>query len=94
MIGCGFSQVDLGGLVHGLTPLAAACPSIHIFDRPTLALGALWLPYRKGTFNVEALIGSAEGFRAVFGHADVVWHELAAVMFEKQNRTRHSYRFG
>lgn len=44
--GVGVGQVDLGGTLHGLTPLELACPHVHVFDVPTMWNGALWLPYR------------------------------------------------
>ena len=58
--------------MHGLTPLAAACPAVHVFERPTLFLDALWLPYRRERGEIEAAIRSSGPLKAVFGHADVV----------------------
>jgi hypothetical protein len=47
-------QVSLGGLVHGLTPLAAAAPEkIHVFDGPAMYGGALWLPYRRDPNEIK-----------------------------------------
>ena len=40
-------QVDLGGESHALEPLAALSRDFHVFTRPTLFRGALWLPYRQ-----------------------------------------------
>ncbi len=51
-------QVSLGGLVHSLTPLAAASPFIHVFDRPCLFRGALWLPYRRDQAELEAAVAA------------------------------------
>ena len=70
-------QVTLGGLEHSLTPLAAASPFIHVFDKPALWRGALWLPYRRDEGLLRsALAAAAEQssppLRAVFAHADVV----------------------
>ena len=70
-------QVTLGGLVHGLTPLAAACPAVHVFERPTLFLDALWLPYRRERGEIEAAIRSSGPLKALFGHADVVRKPLS-----------------
>ncbi|GAB4817224.1 hypothetical protein N2152v2_004270 [Parachlorella kessleri] len=76
-------QVSLGGLIHSLTPLAAASPYIHVFDRPCLYRGALWLPYRRDHAELEAAVaagtaGGAAGaagqgdLKAIFAHVDVV----------------------
>jgi hypothetical protein len=65
-------QVSLGGLEHGLTALAAACPSVHIMEQPTLFLDALWLPYRRQQADLEAALKAAGPVKAVFAHADVV----------------------
>ena len=66
-------QSTIGGLEHGLTPLAEACGALHVFDRPTEWRGALWLPYRRQRAELEAAIRAATGpVKAVFGHADVV----------------------
>jgi len=45
---------------------------VHIFDRPTLFLGALWLPFRRDAADLEACLRSCGPVSAVFGHADVV----------------------
>lgn len=65
-------QVTLSGLEHGLTPIAEACPSVHVFDRPALCLDALWLPYRRDPAELAACVRSAGPVKAIFGHADVV----------------------
>ncbi|KAK9914871.1 hypothetical protein WJX75_001641 [Coccomyxa subellipsoidea] len=66
-------QSTIGGLEHGLTPLAEACAALHVFDRPTEWGGALWLPYRRQRAELEAAIRGATGtVKAVFGHADVI----------------------
>ena len=65
-------QVTLSGLEHGLTPIAEACPAVHVFDRPALCLDALWLPYRRDPAELEACVRSAGPVKAIFGHADVV----------------------
>lgn len=57
-------QQTLGGLVHALTPLAAASRWVHVFDRPALYRGALWMPYRR-----SVAWGSAGGARALQGPA-------------------------
>ena len=65
-------KVTLGGLEHGLKPIAAACPSVHVIEEPTLFLDALWLPYRREHGPLEQAIQEAGPVKAVFGHADVV----------------------
>ena len=65
-------QVTLSGLEHGLTPIAEACPYVHVFDRPALCLDALWLPYRRDPAELEACVRSSGPVKAIFGHADVV----------------------
>lgn len=65
-------QVTLGGLEHGLTPIAAASPCVHVIEEPTLFLDALWLPYRREHRPLERAIQEAGPVKAVFGHADVV----------------------
>ncbi len=57
---------------HGLTPIAEACPAVHIFDRPTLFLDALGLPFRRDAADLEACLRACGPVNAVFGHADVV----------------------
>jgi hypothetical protein len=52
--------------------LAEACSAVHVFERPTEFLGALWLPYRRQRAELEAAIHAAGRVKAVFGHADVV----------------------
>lgn len=79
-------QVTIGGLEHALTPLAAANPLIHVFDRPTLYKDALWLPYRRAHADVADAVhlavkaaGAARkpaSLTAVFAHADVVGASL------------------
>jgi DNA repair exonuclease SbcCD ATPase subunit len=70
-------QVTLGGLVHGLTPLAAAAPDkIHVFDGPAMYAGALWLPYRRDPNEIVAALESATTkeslpLGAIFAHVDV-----------------------
>lgn len=55
-------QVTLGGLIHGLTPLAAAAPDrIHVFDGPAMYAGALWLPYRRDPNEIAAALEAAKG---------------------------------
>jgi hypothetical protein len=66
-------QVTIGGLQHSLTPLAEACPAVHVFERPSQFLGALWLPYRRQRAELEAAVRAAGApLKAVFAHADVV----------------------
>lgn len=50
-------QVDYAGMTHALTPIAAACPNVHVFDAPAYFNGALWLPYRR---NNEALTAALQ----------------------------------
>ena len=66
------SQVSLGGLEHGLTPLAASCASMHVIDAPLLFLDALWLPYRRDRQELVDAIQAAGPVKAIFGHTDVV----------------------
>ena len=65
-------QITIGGLEHGLTPLAEACPAVHVIERPTEFLGALWLPYRRQRAELEQALLAAGPAKAVFAHADVV----------------------
>ena len=65
-------QVTLSGLEHSLTPISAACPNVHVFEQPTLFLGALWLPYRRDRNETEAAIRAGGTVKAIFAHADVV----------------------
>ena len=69
---CGCVQITIGGLEHGLTPLAEACPAMHVIERPTEFLGALWLPYRRQRAELERALRAAGPAKAVFAHADVV----------------------
>ena len=62
----------MGGLEHALTPLAAGSPHIHVLDRPTRYLSALWLPYRRRPEELRAAIAEAGPVDAIFAHADVV----------------------
>ncbi len=72
-------QVTLGGLVHGLTPLAAAAPDkIHVFDGPAMYAGALWLPYRRDPNEIASALEAAKTTgspgsppSAIFAHVDV-----------------------
>ena len=69
-------QVTLGGLTHGLTPLAAAAPHhIHVFDGPALFAGALWLPYRRNSDELIAAVAAAMASetppQAIFAHVDI-----------------------
>lgn len=79
-------QSTIGGLEHGLTPLAEACAALHVFDRPTEWGGALWLPYRRQRAELEAAIRGATGtVKAVFGHADVVSGRPPAILYTVSN---------
>jgi len=51
-------QATLGGLVHALSPIAAASPNIHVFDGPAVFQDALWLPYRRDRTELLAAIGA------------------------------------
>ena len=68
----GILQITIGGLEHGLTPLAEACPALHVMEKPTEFLGALWLPYRRQRAELEAALQAAGTAKAIFAHADVV----------------------
>lgn len=65
-------QIPLGGLEHALTPVAVACPNVVRIDKPSVFMGALWLPYRKNTQELEEALQQTAGVKAVFAHADVV----------------------
>ncbi len=70
-------QVTLGGLMHGVTPLAKANRLVHLMDMPTHFLAALWLPFRRKEAELRAALAQSLGrVSAVFGHADVVQPEL------------------
>ena len=65
-------QITIGGLEHGLTPLAEVCAAVHVIEKPTEFLGALWLPYRRQRAELEAALQAAGPAKAIFAHADVV----------------------
>lgn len=74
-------QASQNGLVHALSPIAATCPNVHIFECPALFKNALWLPYRRNSEElVEALhtslVGDDDSIHAVFAHADVAGASL------------------
>ncbi|KAF5832983.1 hypothetical protein DUNSADRAFT_10970 [Dunaliella salina] len=76
-------QVDLGGEMHALKPLAKMSRDFHVFTRPTLFRNALWLPYRREEVKLRSAIEAAvhakqenhpalpDELRCVFAHADV-----------------------
>lgn len=81
-------QTALGGEVHSLEVLASVRPaSLHVFARPTVFRGALWLPYRRSAEELQRAIqlatgdahsaslndpaGAREPVRAIFCHADI-----------------------
>lgn len=70
--GCSNLQISIGGLEHGLTPLAEACPAVHVIEAPTEFLGALWLPYRRQRAELDAALQASGPAKAIFAHADVV----------------------
>lgn len=80
-------QVSAGGQEHALEAVAAAASAAgapaHVFDRPALFLGALWLPYRRDPAELSAAIAEAaragagaegknQGPSVVFAHTDVI----------------------
>ena len=78
-------QVSAGGEEHALEAVAAAASAAgapaHVFDRPALFLGALWLPYRRDPAELSAAIAAAAAEGAggaggapsvVFAHTDVI----------------------
>ena len=69
-----------GGLEHSLTPLAAACPAIHIFDTPTRWLDALWLPYRRHNADLEAAVRAANKPDALSGHEHAAAEDVAPLI--------------
>lgn len=67
--------MDIGGAVHSLVALEAACKNCHAFTNPTLYRQALWLPYRRDEQQLRQAIAEAleQGpVQAIFAHADVV----------------------
>lgn len=56
-------QVTAGGTEHALEAVAAAATAAgapaHVFDRPAVFLGALWLPYRRDPAELSAAIAAA-----------------------------------
>ena len=69
-----------GGLEHSLTPLAAACPAIHVFDTPTRWLDALWLPYRRNNADLEAAVRAANKPDALLGHEHAAAEDVAPLI--------------
>jgi len=80
-------QVSAGGREHALEAVAAAAAAAgspaHVFDRPALFLGALWLPYRRDPAELSAAIAQAAAAEGgggdasldpsvVFAHTDVI----------------------
>ncbi len=45
---------------------------MHVIEKPTEFLGALWLPYRRQRAELEAALQAAGPAKAIFAHADVV----------------------
>ena len=45
---------------------------MHVIERPTEFLGALWLPYRRQRAELEQALQAAGPAQAIFAHADVV----------------------
>ena len=81
MIPGNHDQVTAGGEQHALTPLGAAARAVHIFSRPAVWRGALWLPYRRDEAVLCAAMDAARArgnppLRAVFAHADVLGASL------------------
>ena len=64
-------QVDLGGLEHGIAPLAACNPLFTCIDEPEVDGGALWVPYRRRSSEVVECIAAHPGL-PVFCHIDVI----------------------
>lgn len=75
-------QVTAGGEEHSLEAVAAAAAAAgspaHVFERPALFLGALWLPYRRDPAELSAAIAEAAAAAesdppsVVFAHTDVI----------------------
>ncbi|KAK9809017.1 hypothetical protein WJX72_007974 [[Myrmecia] bisecta] len=65
-------QVTAGGLEHAVRPIADACAAVHVMDRPTCFLDALWLPYRIDKVELVAAVAAAGPVKARFAHADVI----------------------
>ena len=73
MIAGNHDQVNLGGTVHALEPIAKAADSVSVFSEPTVWKNALWLPYRRRKDELEeALSMYKDEVKAIFAHVDVV----------------------
>lgn len=71
-------QVSLGGLEHALTPLAFALrragpKQCVVIDKPSIFLGALWVPYMRDQDALAEVLRSPQALEAgaVFCHAEV-----------------------
>lgn len=71
-------QVSLGGLEHALTPLAFALrragpKQCVVIDKPSVFLGALWVPYMRDQEALAEVLRSPQALEAtaVFCHAEV-----------------------
>eukprot|EP00873_Tetraselmis_striata_P041002 jgi/Tetstr1/461266/TSEL_006393.t1 len=65
-------QVTAGGMLHALAPLQHCAPCIHVFEQPSLFMGALWLPYRADPRKLSDAVAAAGDVAAIFAHVDVV----------------------
>ena len=62
-------------LLHALTPLGLANPSVRVFSRPTVLADSLWVPYGTTATELRAACKRAQAkapLAAVFCHADIV----------------------
>lgn len=70
------AQVTLGGAVHALEPLLYAFrpEQILMLSEPTVCMGALWIPYRRDTRLMKAILAAGAAHpevSMVYCHADV-----------------------
>ena len=65
-------QVDLGGLEHSLTAIAAAVPNAWCIDEPSMLGTAIVIPYRRDADEVIGAIEAHPEAVAVLCHIDVV----------------------
>ncbi|QDZ23408.1 P-loop-containing nucleoside triphosphate hydrolase [Chloropicon primus] len=84
MIPGNHDQVDRGGVVHSLEPIAKACSNVIVIDKPSYFMGALWLPYRQRKEEIEEELmkvspndgggsgGGGKQPKAIFCHVDII----------------------
>jgi len=71
-------QATASGTEHALRALDLSSPRVHVFSRPALFLGSLFMPYRKDGAELERVVsrvlgaGGGQGVKAIFAHLDVL----------------------